>query len=119
MESRIKKSKRIVLAGIAVIIVGLAYYFLVPVNKRCEVHGARMHRGVVKVTYGLPLITKDYTEACKEYFPNSNSVVFGGCVVLPGPPDFERVIYCSQCRRAESEWWKEFNKKAMKEWTRE
>jgi hypothetical protein len=114
MKRRNKKSKRIVLAGIAVTAVVLVYYFLIPVNEKCEVHGARMNRGIVKVTYGLPAITSDYIEACKESFPNSNSIVFGGCMVPPGPPNFNRVIYCSQCRRAESDWWEEFNEKRLK-----
>ena len=101
------------LTGIAVIAFGFACYFLIPVNKRCEVHGTRMHMSIVKVTYGLPAIPNGYTEACKESFPNANSVVFGGCVVPPGPPDFDRVIYCSQCRQAESKWWEEFRKAVM------
>ena len=67
----------------------------------CDVHGELMTEGRAPILYGLVGLDKRYQEAY-EKFPNSNSVVFGGCVITPNSPQYETVHFCLSCREAES-----------------
>jgi TonB family protein len=73
-------------------------------NLTCEVHGFKLERDKVGITYGLMYFTEEYAEAKTTSFPHSNSWAGGGCVIDDQSPKFAEVLYCRACRAAESRW---------------
>ena len=71
-------------------------------KSRCKVHGALLKKDRVQIVYGLVGFQVGYREAQKNFFPNSNSEAFGGCLVES--IQFAEVPYCPKCRRAEARW---------------
>ncbi len=71
-----------------------------------------MRVGDVSIAYGLLCPEKAYSEARKKLFPNAHLYLAGGCVVTPGSPKTEKVLYCPSCRKAEAEWQEKHGKKS-------
>ena len=69
----------------------------------CKVHQAQLQKDVVPIVYGLfAPPTFDHSKAIKTSFPHSNQIFKGGCVVEK--QRYAEVLYCQQCRVAESKW---------------
>jgi Carboxypeptidase regulatory-like domain len=62
----------------------------------CEVHRKRLRLDTAPISYGL--VIRDFGVVNK-YFPNSNRVAYGGCVVDCYKK--AEVLYCQSCRVAE------------------
>jgi ankyrin repeat protein len=70
----------------------------------CSLHHIQLQKDIVPIIYGTGLYTYEYREASKS-FPNSNKEYAGGC--MGGgrySPSTKEVMYCPQCREAESKW---------------
>lgn len=76
-------------------------------EKMCPVHQVPLKKEKLKIAYGLipdEPCNVDRRKAAKQYFPLANSVVEGGCVILPNSPKYEEVLYCPKCREVEKTW---------------
>ena len=72
----------------------------------CELHGTKLKRKKVPISYGLP----PYDEAWaveKQLFPNAKSYVLGGCLVDFDDPSDQYAFVCEECREAEGVWRRE------------
>ena len=74
-------------------------------GEKCEVHGEILKLDTVPIRYGLIKFGGDYYKIILAEFPNANSGVLGGCIVME-ETDAE-VLYCAKCRDAEARWQKE------------
>jgi hypothetical protein len=63
----------------------------------CEIHHKRLRLDTVPISYGLVVLDFDVVN---KYYPNSNRVVYGGCV--DDCYKKAEVLYCQSCRAAES-----------------
>ena len=72
-------------------------------NKLCELHGTILRPQRVAVGYGLPVFEPGFLEARAKLFPNSKSIVVGGCCAGSFDPDYEALV-CADCRKAEMRW---------------
>ncbi len=75
----------------------------------CRVHHVLLQRDSVKIQYGLPQTNinnhfEDRYAALLQFFPNSNKLIGGGCLIGANSPVFEDVLFCPQCRLAEDDW---------------
>jgi hypothetical protein len=73
----------------------------------CPVHHVPLKKEKLEIAYGLipdEPCNADRRKAAKQYFPFANSVVYGGCVILPNSPKYEEVPYCPKCRELEKTW---------------
>lgn len=68
----------------------------------CAVHDCPLQCDSVPIRYGLIKLRDEYRRAVKREFPHAKTFVLGGCRV--GPPRNENVMYCPECRAAESKW---------------
>ena len=68
----------------------------------CEIHGAELQKGKVKVFNGNIDCTREYEEACIELFPNSWLGPINGPKEKYGK-NLE-IWYCPLCRSAEQKW---------------
>ena len=76
-------------------------------EKMCPVHHVPLKKEKLKIAYGLipdEPCNADRRKAAKQHFPLANSVVEGGCVILPDSPKYEEVLYCPKCREVEKTW---------------
>ena len=73
--------------------------------KHCTVHGRPLEREFVPVRYGLIRFREEYRKAATEQFPHTKKFVLGGCRV--GRPREQEVMFCPECRAAESRWHEE------------
>jgi Carboxypeptidase regulatory-like domain len=62
----------------------------------CEVHHKKLRLDTVPISYGLVVLDFD---AVNKYYPNSNHVAYGGCVIDCYKK--AEVLYCQSCRAAE------------------
>lgn len=83
-------------------------------QEKCEVHGTILEPAEVPVSYGRTIIDKELIQARKKLFPNSRKTVSGGCVVGSSGRRAE-VLFCEQCRVAESAW-REANRPRKYHW---
>lgn len=70
--------------------------------KRCSVHNRLLERDSAPVRYGLVKFRDEYRQAANKHFPNAKLFVLGGCRL--GPPEEREVLFCADCRAAESKW---------------
>lgn len=70
--------------------------------KRCKVHDRPLEQDAVPVRYGLIKFREEYRKAQREKFPHAKKFVMGGCRV--GPARENEVMFCAECRAAESAW---------------
>ncbi len=70
--------------------------------KRCKVHNRPLEGDSVPVRYGLIKFRDEYRTAQRESFPHAKKFVMGGCRV--GPASESPVMFCPDCRAAESVW---------------
>lgn len=70
--------------------------------KRCKVHNLPLEQDAVPVRYGLIKSREEYRKAQRESFPRAKKFVMGGCRV--GPAREKEVMFCPECRVAESAW---------------
>jgi hypothetical protein len=70
--------------------------------ERCQVHDVATKADEVPIAYGLMAFQPGFLEARRSEFPNANSRVVGGCIIMEA--DRERVRYCDECRKAEASW---------------
>lgn len=73
--------------------------------KRCKVHKCSLEQDAVPVRYGLIKFREEYRQANRESFPHAKKYVMGGCRV--GPEREKEVMFCPECRAAESVWHEE------------
>jgi TonB family protein len=73
---------------------------------RCKVHDRLLRKDKVRIVYGLIGFVDRYLENREKFFPNSNTIAFGGCVVSEESPSYAEVAYCQVCRKAEAQWHK-------------
>jgi hypothetical protein len=76
-------------------------------EKMCPVHHVPLKKEKLEISYGLipdEPCNVDRRKAAKQYFPFANSVVDGGCVILPNSPKYQEVLYCPECREVEKTW---------------
>jgi hypothetical protein len=78
-------------------------------NAVCELHGEELQLDVVPIQYGLIRFDEAYYKVLQTEFPHSTKYYLGGCVVEEAKK--AEVLYCSECRKAESLWQKEHRKK--------
>jgi len=77
---------------------------------RCGIHGVVLKKGRVEILYGLLGFRKGYHDAQEKLFPNGNTEVYGGCVIMTDAvtgertPKFADVLYCVKCRLAQKKW---------------
>jgi hypothetical protein len=71
-------------------------------TKLCEVHSEELKLDVVPIHYGLIRLKADYIKARETQFPQANSSLLGGCIVMDVTK--AEVLYCTRCREAESAW---------------
>ncbi|HYE73215.1 MAG TPA: energy transducer TonB [Blastocatellia bacterium] len=87
-------------------------------SKKCRVHGTFLKGDKVPIIYGLLEYRKGYFEAQLRFFPNENTFVSGGCLIITEEedgygsckrpePKFGVVAYCQKCRLAASKWRKQ------------
>jgi len=74
-------------------------------SKHCKVHDRPLERDSVPVRYGHIRFREEYRVAASESFPHAKKFVLGGCLV--GPPREREVLFCPECRDAESNWHEE------------
>jgi TonB family protein len=93
----------------------------------CKVHRQVLRRDRVEIAYGLIGFEPRYVKAEKRFFPNANSIAYGGCVVITQSdpctgkdiqmsPKYAEVLFCPACRRAAERWskahpWRDANSK--------
>ncbi|BCM92652.1 hypothetical protein IAD21_04534 [Abditibacteriota bacterium] len=70
--------------------------------KKCELHGTLLKVDTVPIHYGIVGFPAGYYQASQRSFPHADSVVMGGCVIMP--ETMQTVKYCPQCRAAEKRW---------------
>ena len=68
--------------------------------KHRKVHGRQLEQGSVPVRYGLIKFRDEYRRAAREHFPHAKNFVLGGCML--GAPREQEVMFCRECRAAES-----------------
>jgi hypothetical protein len=75
-----------------------------PGGTRCEVHDRPLLEDVVPIRYGFNagVGNPEEYEVRRARFPNATTSIGGGCFV--GASREARVLYCPECRGAESEW---------------
>jgi hypothetical protein len=72
----------------------------------CKIHGTKLKRTKVPISYGMP--GYDKASAVREQlFPNAKSYVLGGCVIDFFNPSHQDAMVCEECREAEASWRKE------------
>ena len=71
-------------------------------DNHCVIHHVPLEHGSVPIMYGLPNFA--YFDERDRMFPNSNSVVLGGCVRTRDSTRFAWVEYCPVCRKSEEDW---------------
>src|SRR3954452_24661169 len=67
----------------------------------CEVHHVALTPDTVPIAYGDRVFDPRYEEARKG-FPHANLESRRGCVIDSDSPTRARVLYCPECRKAES-----------------
>jgi hypothetical protein len=71
----------------------------------CEVHGWRMAKTNVPISYGL-IRLNEYglarQAASTNNFPHADQCVLGGCIV--GTPTQAVIYVCPECQKAQKEW---------------
>jgi hypothetical protein len=70
--------------------------------KHCKVHGRQLEQDSVPVRYGLIKFREEYRRAASEHFPHAKKFVLGGCQL--GAARQQEVMFCPECRAAESRW---------------
>ena len=68
----------------------------------CEVHGAPLENGKVKVFRGHIDYSQDYERACAELFPNSHLSEVNGPKEMQGK--YYNIRFCQACREAQQQW---------------
>lgn len=68
----------------------------------CKVHDEILKKDKVEIVYGLVGFKRGYLEAEERQFPNSNTVIYGGCLV--DYAKYAEVLYCRKCRMAKAKW---------------
>jgi len=68
--------------------------------KHCKVHDRSLERDSVPVRYGLIKFREEYQKAAREQFPPCQKFIPGPCRV--GPSRERQVMFCPDCRSAES-----------------
>jgi hypothetical protein len=79
--------------------------------EQCRLHKVELKPDLVMILYGPPPFVKGEQEAWGKLFPNSNRLVLGGCVVAKDSPSVQAVKYCSRCREAQVEWFRNRDRK--------
>jgi hypothetical protein len=69
--------------------------------KVCALHGTSLQKDIVPIIAGLQSAPTVMNH--KRLFPHANKAYNNGC--LGGRYKYAEVLYCSQCRRAET-WWR-------------
>ena len=81
-----------------------------PGKDRCSIHAEVLRKDRVDIVYGLVAFRKGYHAAHKRLFKNSNTAVYGGCVIMTDAvtgevsPKFADVLYCGKCRIDQKKW---------------
>ena len=108
-----KMKRRLILAAVA--LAGLlALYFAgtgciwIVSAPRCEIHGVRLRKDTVNISYGHWTINREVleeNEARAKLFPHSKLVVEDASDLVSGSdPQCAKVRYCGECRLAEAAW---------------
>jgi len=84
---------------------------------QCPIHHRVLQKDRVRIRYGLFQLPPEEVNAHQTIFPHSHKVEFGGCVqttrvdasgrVIGKSPDFKGVMFCVDCRTAETLWRKD------------
>jgi hypothetical protein len=99
------KRKAVITVIIIIIAIITATCLVVYLSKKwCNVHHMPLIPDIVEIRYGLILYPEDYREARRPRFPNANTYVLGGCVVLPDSKRTAITFYCPKCRKAAQDW---------------
>lgn len=69
----------------------------------CALHGARMQKEVVYISYGLIGYSPEY-KAAFQTFSNANNTIAGGCIVGENSPTYGRTFFCAICRDLKAQW---------------
>ena len=80
-------------------------------QKDCALHRIARATGGVQVTYGNPVVAREYLEAKARLFPNAWYYVQGGAEASPDSPKQATVRYCPTCRAAEQRWRAQFSRR--------
>jgi hypothetical protein len=78
-------------------------------EKRCEIHGSRLHNERVPICLGLPVRDETLFEARRTLFPNSRMNI----QVCVSDDDYRELPVCLKCREAETKWRKENGRELM------
>src|SRR5689334_22778287 len=77
------------------------------IPRECPIHHVQLEQGTAVLEYGLPPPPDERVlRITRERFPEANSSLSSGSC-FPGPNSHRVVFYCSRCRVAEAEYWKE------------
>jgi hypothetical protein len=73
----------------------------------CNIHNCKMEMEDIIIVYGMPASgpPMGYDEALKNYFPNCNGVILGGCCVEE--KKYEKKYICKKCNSAREKWKKD------------
>jgi len=76
----------------------------VEVGRTCQIHGEPLMADAVPIVYAEFRIPMEFTEASKEFFPNSHRVIYVYDDWGRNRQEFDCVAFCGSCRKVAVEW---------------